>query len=153
MDAEQLGHLVEQDHQADPGLEPGQHRRRDEVRDEAELEHRGQDQDRADQGGQRGEGGQEPSRVAVGHREGELGAGQDGDRRGRGHVEHPRGAERGVDQQRQEAGVEADLDRETGDRRQRHRLGQHDGRGGQAGDDVDAERRGPTAGRGGACDG
>ena len=38
VDAEQLGHLVEHDHEADAGLEAGQHRRGDEVGDEAETQ-------------------------------------------------------------------------------------------------------------------
>ena len=38
VDAEQLGHLVEHDHQADAGLEAGQHRRGDEIGDEAEAQ-------------------------------------------------------------------------------------------------------------------
>ena len=42
MDAEQLGHLVEDDDQADSRLESGQHRAGDEVGDKAEAQQRGQ---------------------------------------------------------------------------------------------------------------
>ena len=38
VDAQQLRHLVEHDHQPDAGLESGKHRRRDEVGDEAESQ-------------------------------------------------------------------------------------------------------------------
>ena len=38
VDAQQLGHLVEHDHEADAGLEAGQHRRGNEVGDEAQAQ-------------------------------------------------------------------------------------------------------------------
>jgi hypothetical protein len=40
VDAQQLGHLVEHDDQPDAGLEAGEHRRGDEVGDEAQAQHR-----------------------------------------------------------------------------------------------------------------
>ena len=88
--AEQLGYLVEHDHQADAGLEAGEHRRGNEVGDEAEAGHPGEHQHRPDQRGQRGGGGDQLGRVAVGHDDGELGAGEDRERGRRADAQHPR---------------------------------------------------------------
>ena len=84
------------------------------------------------------------SAAGIGRRDGlgELGPGQDGERRGGADAQHARRAERGVDEHRQERRVEADLDRQPGNRGVGHRLGDDHGRGGQAGDDV-----GPQPGR------
>jgi hypothetical protein len=58
MESEQLRGLVRHDDQADAGLEPGQHRLGDELRDEAEAKRRGEQQDDAHEHGQRrGNGG------------------------------------------------------------------------------------------------
>ena len=53
VDAEQLRHLIEHDHETDAGLEAGQDRHRDEVRDEPETKHRSHDQQDPRQGGER----------------------------------------------------------------------------------------------------
>jgi hypothetical protein len=137
--AEEFRHLVEHDHQADARLETGQHRRGDEVGDETQAQHGGQQQHHAHQRGQGRGGGQQLRRIAVGHREAELRAGQDRQRGGGADVEHARGAEQGVDRHRHQGGIQADGDRQAGDRGIGHGLGQHDGRCGEAGDQVEAQ--------------
>ena len=142
VDAEELRHLVEHDHEADAGLEAGQHRRGDEVGDEAQAQQPRQHQHRADQRGQRGRRRDELRRVAVGHDQAELRAGQDRQRGGGADAEHARRAEQRVDHHRDEGGVEAHRDRQPGHGRVGHGLGQHDGRGREAGDHVEAKRAG-----------
>ena len=62
VNAEQLRHLIEHDHQPDPGLEAGQHRHRDEVRDETEAKHRSHDEQATGQRRKRRRRGDQPRR-------------------------------------------------------------------------------------------
>ena len=118
MDAEQLRDLIDDDHDRDAGLEADQHRLGDEVRDEAQPEHRGRDeQDRADEQRQRRGGRSELARVAAGHDAAERRRGQDRDRRRRADAEEARRAEERIDHHRHERGVEADFDRKARDGR------------------------------------
>ena len=141
VDAQQLGHLVEHDHQPDAGLESGKHRRRYEVGDEAESQEPRRDQRGADQQGQRRRRRHEARRIAVRHRQSQLRAGEDRDGRGRADAEHARGAEQRVDRHRDESGIQADRNRQAGHRRVSHRLGKDDRGGGQPGHQVEAEGR------------
>lgn len=75
---EQLGHLVENDNQANAGLEPGQNRCRDEVGDKAQSQQSGQRENDAGHCGQGRDRSHEPCRVTIGHHQGELGAGENG---------------------------------------------------------------------------
>ena len=59
-----FGNLIDDDHQADAGLEADQHRLGDEVRDEAEAQERGQQQHGADQQRQRRAGAPAAARLA-----------------------------------------------------------------------------------------
>jgi hypothetical protein len=143
VDAQQLGHLVEHDDEADAGLETGQHRRGDEIGDEAQAQHRGQHQQHADQGDQRGRRRQQPGRVAVGHRQAELCAGQDGQRGGGTDAEHARRAEQRIDHHRHQGRIQADGHRQAGDAGVGHGLGQHDCGRRESGNDVEAQPAGP----------
>ena len=143
VDPEQLGHLVEDDDEAYPCLEAGQHRAGNEVGDETETQQRGQDQDRAGQRTQGGDRSDQFRRVAVRNGQPELGAGQDRQGGGGTEAEHPRRAKQRVDDHRHEGGVQTDCHRQAGDRCIGHGLGQHDGCCGQAGDDIEAQ---PVAG-------
>ena len=147
VDAQQLGHLVEHDDQADPGLEAGEHRRGNEIGDEPQAQHGRQQQHHADQRGERGRRRHELGRVAVRHRQPQLRAGQDRQRGGGADAEHPRRAEQRIDHHRDEGGVQADGDGQAGHARVGHGLGQHDRRGRQTGDHVEAKCAG--AGRDG----
>jgi len=139
VDPEQLGHLVEDDDEAYPCLEAGQHRAGNEVGDETETQQRGQDQDRAGQRTQGGDRSDQFRRVAVRHRQPELGGGQDAQCGGGTDAEHAGQAEQRVDQHRHEGRVQADGDGQAGHGRIGHGLRQDDGRGHETGDDVDAQ--------------
>ena len=139
VDAQELGHLVEHDHEADPGLEAGQDRRGNEVGDEPQPQQAASEQHRADQRGQRGRRRDELGRVAVRNRQAELRAGQDRQRGGGTDAEHARRAEQRVDHHRDEGGVQTDGDGQAGDGRVGHGLGQDDRGGRQAGDHVEAQ--------------
>ena len=71
---------VEHDHQPDPSLEAGEHRRGNEVGDEAQAQQPGRQQQHADQCGQRGGCRDQLGRVAIRHDQSELGGGQDAQR-------------------------------------------------------------------------
>ena len=139
VDAQELRHLVQHDHEADARFEAGQHRRGNEVGDESQTHQPRQQQHRADQRGQRGRRRDELRRVAVRHGQAELRAGQDRQRGGGADAEHARRAEQRVDHHRDEGGIQTHRNRQTGYRRVGHRLGQNDRRGREAGDDVEAQ--------------
>ena len=141
VDAEQLRHLVEHDHQADSRLEAGEHRHRDEVRHETQPEHPSEQKHGADEQRQRRGGRDQLRGVAVGHDHAELSAGENRERCRRTHAQHTRGAEQCVDDHRHQSGVEAHRHWQPGHRGVRHGLGQYDGRGGQARHKVEAQRR------------
>ena len=84
---EQLRHLIEQDHHADPRLEAGEHRHGDEVRDEPQPQQRSRDQQAPGQGGERRRGGDQPGRVAIRHDQRKLGGDEDRNRRRRAHAQ------------------------------------------------------------------
>ena len=67
VDAQELRHLVQHDHESDPRLEAGQHRRGNEVGDESQAHQPRQEQHRADQRGQGGRRRDKLRRVAVRH--------------------------------------------------------------------------------------
>jgi hypothetical protein len=142
VDAEELGHLVEHDHETDAGLESGEHRGGNEVGNESETGDPGEHQHRADEGGQGRGGGDELGRVAVGNDDGEPGAGEDRERRRRADAQHPRGSQDRVDDHRDEGGVEAHRHRQSGNGGVGHRLRQDDGGRREAGDDVEAQGAG-----------
>ena len=72
VDANELGSLVQHDHQADSRLEAGQHRCGDEVRHEPQLQEPRREKHRADQRGQRGGRHDKLRGVAVRHDQSEL---------------------------------------------------------------------------------
>ena len=67
MDAEDLGQLIDDDHDADAGLESDQHRFGDEIGDESETQDGRQDQDRAHHQRQKRSSLQQRGRIAAGH--------------------------------------------------------------------------------------
>ena len=139
VDSQELRHLVEHDHEADPRFEARQHRRGNEVGDKPQTHQPRQQQHRADQRGQRGRRRDELRRVAVRHGQTELRAGQDRQRGGGADAQHPRRAEQRVDHHRDERGIQADRNRQAGNRRVGHRLRKNNRRGRQAGDHVEAQ--------------
>ena len=141
VDAEQLRNLIEHDHHPDARLEAGEHRGRNEVRDEAEPKHRCPDQQRARQRSERRGRGDQLAGIAVRDRQSQLRACEDCKRRRRTDAENTRCAQQRVNDHRDEGGVEPDAHRKSGDGRIGHRLGQHDGRRRQAGDDIEAQYR------------
>jgi hypothetical protein len=141
VNAEQLRQLVQHDHEPDAGLEAGQHRRGDEVRDEAEAQHGSQHQEHAHHRRERGRGSEQFRRIAVRHDQAELSAREDRQRRGGAHAEHSRRAEQRVEDHRDEGRVQADRDGQARHGCVGHRLRQDDRRRGQAGDDVETKRR------------
>ena len=138
VDAEEFGHLVEHDHQADPCLEAGQHRRGNEVGDEPQAQQAGHEQHRADQRGQRGRRRDELRRVAVRHRQPELREDKDTQGGGGADTQHARRPEQGVHHHRDESRIEPYRNRQAGHRRVGHGLGQDDRRGHEAGHYVEA---------------
>ena len=142
MDAQELRHLVQHDHESDPRFEAGQHRRGNEVGDESQAHQSRQNQHGADQRGQGCRRRDKLGRVAVRHGQAELGAGQDRQRGGRADAQHARRAEQRVDHHRDEGGVETHGDGQPGYGRVGHCLGQNDRRGRETGDDIEAKRRG-----------
>ena len=83
MDAENLGHLIDDDHYSDASLEPDQHRLGDEVGHESETQNGRQDQDGAHHQREERGGLQHVPRIAVGHCLAQCGARQDRQCRGR----------------------------------------------------------------------
>ncbi len=81
MHAEQLRHLIEHDHDADAGFEPGQHGLRDERGEKPEAQDGCEHEHDADHRGQRSGRAQQRGGIAVGHHESEVGAREDRDRR------------------------------------------------------------------------
>jgi hypothetical protein len=98
-----------------------------------------QQQHRANEGGQRRRRGDQPARIAVGHRQAQLGARQDGQRGGGTDAEHAGGAEQRIDQHRDEGRVQADGHRQTGHGGIGHRLGQNDRGSRQSGHHIKAQ--------------
>ena len=173
--AEQLVKLADRDKERQAGDKPVHHGLRQELRDEAEARHAGQEKDDADdQDKRRGvrlverrvrgrafvderPGDQHPH-----HRRGEQ------RRRRRGGLDHEvaRGAQQCVHQQRGEQGVEARLRRQTGDAGIGHRLGHDQAPQRQPGEDIggqpptivggqpgqDRDVAAESAGPGGFCD-
>ena len=145
VDAEQLRHLIEHDHQADAGLEAGQDRRRNQVRDEPEAKRRSQRSSRTPVSAV-------SVAVAMISRPGspsgtampELRCGEDRQSRRRADAQNPRRAQQGIDDHRNEGRVEPDADRQAGDRRIGHGLRQDDGRGRRP---ATRSRRSPPARR------
>jgi hypothetical protein len=88
VDSEELRHLIQHDHEADPRLETCEHRRGNEVGDKPETQQPRQEQHRTDQHGQRRRRGNELPGVAVRYRQPELRAGQDRQRGGGADAEH-----------------------------------------------------------------
>ncbi len=145
--AQQFRHLIEHDHEADPGLEACQHRRGNEVGDESQAQEARQQQHRADQCGQRGRRRDQLRRVAIRHDQSELRGGQDCQRCSGADAQHARSAEQRVDEHRDEGGVKTDRDRQSGDGRIGHGLGQDDRGGRETGNHVEAK----CGGAGRAC--
>ena len=135
----QFRRLVEQDDEADSGLEARQHRRGDEVGDEAEPQQPGQKQQGADKNRERRRRRHELRRVAVRDDLLRVRAGQYAQRGRRTDAEHARGAEQSVNDRGREGGIEADGDGQSRDGRVGHGLRQDDGCGSQAGDHVEAK--------------
>ena len=133
---EQLGQLIEDDHQPYAALESHQHRQGDEVGHEAEPQHRRQHQHGPHQQGQGGGHGEQPTGIPIRHHQPELGRGQDSQRAGGADAEHPGGAQQGVEQHGHQGGVETDGHRQTGHAGIGHGLGQHDGRGSDTGQQI-----------------
>ena len=142
VDAQQLRHLIEHDHEPDPRLETGQDRRGDEVRDEAQPQRGGEDQRGADQRAQCGDGDEQAARISIRHGQPELRAYQYRQRGGGADAEHARGAEQRIEDHRHEGGVEADGDRQPGHGRVGHRFGQHHCGGREASDEIESQRCG-----------
>ena len=142
VDAQEFRHLVQHDHESDPGLEARQHRRGNEVGDESQTHQSRQNQHGADQHGEGGRRRDKLRRVAVRHDQAELGAGQDRQRGGRADAKHARRAEQRVDHHRDEGGIKTHGDGQPGHGRVGHCLGQNDRRGRETGDDVEAKRSG-----------
>jgi hypothetical protein len=140
--AEELRQLVEHDHEPDPRLESGEHRRRNEVGNESQPQQARQQQHGADECAERRRRREKSRRIAVWHDQPELSPGEDRQRGGRTHAQYPRGSEQRVDQHRNECGVQANGDRQPGHRRVGHGLWQHDSGRGKAGDDVELPQRG-----------
>ena len=137
VNAEQLRDLVHDDHQADAGLEAGEHGFGNEVGDKPEPQQRGAAPAWRRRGSQASRRPPISSAgTAAGHRLTELGCCENGDRRRGADAQRPRGAQQRVDDHRHERRVEAHLHRQAGDGGVRHRLGDHDGGRDQAGDDV-----------------
>ena len=93
VDAQQFRHLIQHDHQADARLEASEHRGGNEIGDKPQPQQPGQDQHDAGQRRQRGRCRQQPGRVAIRHRQPELGAGQNRQRGSRADIEHARAAQ------------------------------------------------------------
>ena len=141
VEAEEFRDLVADDDEPDPGLEAGQDRRGDEVRDEPQPQDRGGDQEQSGQRGQRRGRGDQPAGVAVGYGEGEFGRDQNREGRRRADAQHARGSEQRIDGHRDEGGIEPDADRQAGDGGVGHGLGEHDGCRRDASNDIGAPRR------------
>jgi hypothetical protein len=90
VDAENLGKLIDDDHGADAGLEPDQHRLGNEAGHEAEPADGSEHQDRAHHEREQRAGREQRGWVAIGRPDGKLGAGQDGERGGRGGAHRAR---------------------------------------------------------------
>ena len=135
-----LGMLIDDDHRPDARLEAGKDRVGDEVGQEAEVERSRGHQDQADQDRERRGGGDELRGVRPGDDLGQGGTGQDGEGGGGADAQDSRASEQGVDDGRDQARIEADLDRESRDGGVGHRLGKHDRRGGQPGEEIGNER-------------
>jgi hypothetical protein len=139
-DAEQLAELAGHDAERDAAEEPDQDRAGEEVDDEAHARHAADDHDHACSDRQGCRQLQVEHQVAVGHRHQQRCDHGAGGGVGTDH-QLPRGAEQGVDQYRQHAGIEADLGREAGqrgvgDRRRDLHRGHR-----QPGDDVTRQPR------------
>ena len=139
MHSEELGRLVQQDDEADAGLEAGEYRRGDEIGDEAQAQEPGEKQQGANQGRQRRRRSEQLGRVAVRDHCTELGASEDRKRGGGTDAEHAGGAEQSVDGHRHEGGVETNLYGQARHGGVGHGLGQHDGGRRKPRDDVEAE--------------
>ena len=139
VDAENLGQLIDDDHDADAGLESDQHRFGDEIGHEPKTQNRSEDQRRAHHQREQRSGLQHRCRIAIGHRDAELGADQDRNGCGRACADRTRRAEHGVDDERHERRVETDLNRQPGDGCVGHRLRNDDGGGGETRDDIEAQ--------------
>jgi len=139
VDAEDLGQLIDDDHDADAGLESDQHGLGDEVGDEPEAQNRGHDQDGAHHQRECRRGLEQGGRITIGNDTPELGDCQDRDGRARAHTQHARTAQHGVDDHGHEGRVQAYLDRKTRDSGVRHGFRDDDRRSRQPGDDVGAQ--------------
>ena len=138
LDAEQLGHLADDDGQGEADDEALEHRLGDEVGEEPEAQQSGAEGEHA---GHQGEHAGE-RRDVVGAARRQVGDRRRGQRRGRRHRpddEVARAAERGVEDQRRRRGVEADDRRHAGDRGVGERLGHEHRPDGEPGDEVAAQ--------------
>ena len=139
-DAEQLGDLADDDRQREADDEPLEHGLADEVRQEPEPQHTG---DQRREPGRERQAGGEGGEPVVADRD-DI---RDGGRRERGGSGHrsghqvARAAEGGVEDQRARRGVQADDRRDAGDRRVGQRLRHQHGPHRQAGDQVAAQPR------------
>ncbi len=129
VDAEQLGHLVDDDDEAHPRLESGQHRFRNEIGQEAHAQDSRADEHQADQHGERGGGGKRIEPGVVAQRFADRRRAQDRDRRGGADGEQTRRTEHGVHDHRHQRREQARLHRQLRDGRVGERL-RHDDRGG-----------------------
>ena len=113
LNAEQLGHLTDPDHEGEARHEPGQDRPGEEVRDEPQSGDPGQHEDDADHDGQHCAIGRKLGRVAGGERAYCRG-GHHRHRRARPHRDLAAGTEQRVHEQRSQRRIESRLRREPG---------------------------------------
>ena len=146
LDAEQLGHLADDDRQGEADDEPLEHRLGDEVGEEPEAQQSGAE--RQHPGHQGEHAGERQHLVGPAGREvGDRRRRQRGGGRHRADDEVAGAAEGGVEDQRRRRGVEADDRRHAGDRRVGERLGDEHRPHGEPGDEVAAEPRPVVAGK------
>ena len=145
VDAEQLGQLVDDDDEADPRLESGQHRFRNEIGQESEPQDARSEEHRADENGERRRRGERIERRVRPQRFADRGRAQDRDRRGGADAQQARGAQNGVDGHRHQRREQARLHGQLRDGRVGERLRHDDGRGREAGYQVRGEVPAPVA--------
>ena len=131
--------MIDDNHQADAGLEPGQDRLRNEIGDKAETQGARGQQHRPDEDGKRGRRHQRIERGIGGERFPNRARAQDGDGRRGADAQHPRRAENGVNRHRNQRRKQTGLHRQLRDRRVGERLGQDDGGGREAGYEIGSE--------------
>nr|WP_324251741.1 hypothetical protein [Paraburkholderia gardini] len=144
VNAEQLWNLVDHDDDRDPGLESGQHRPGNEIREKAQSQHGCEHQDHAHHQRQRRGGDHQFRGTAVRRGAPERGRYQNGKCRGRADAKRTRCAGKRVNHHRQERRVETDLHRQAGYRGIRKRFRNDDRRRGQSRDGVGPDPRFPV---------